>query len=870
MSAAPSSVESRLEVLECHFTWDLDPSRANFLRLRDKLMDIGTEEGNMWLGHIYNLQGYIHHQLGLVQEALQFFTRAAETFHQIRTSNSDEGPWLVVNYGNLAWLYHHLGDQAQSESYLSKVDALKTKHPSPSQDQLHPEVGAEKAWTLMKFSKDKKLLAVDLFQEAIKIQPDRVEWCTSQVLALVSAHKHSDTALDDEILDKMKMAKERDPENLYLAVQCLEQCAKKGEDMKDEARELAAKILVNPVGSYNGMKAILRLYRRSVSVDEAMDLAEEALLQHPDNRYLKRCAALCYKWKIVFYRDSTVNETMLDRAVSLLKEVIHLYPDSCLLKELDLANIYAKSNHSLPKAEEIYKNLLQRDLEPADRQLLYNQYGKYLKCDRQDSHRAREYQKKAAEISHESFYRQNSIKDLEQFKRGSWNTVCEEIGLSPMESRLEVLECHFTWDLDPNRSKLFRLRDQLMDIGTEEGNMWLGHIYNLQGYIHHQLGLVQEALQFFTRAAETFHQIRTSDSDEGPWLVVNYGNLAWLYHHLGDQAQSESYLSKVDALRTKHPSPSQDQLHPEVSAEKAWTLMKSNKIRKLLAVELFGKAIKIQPDRVEWCTSQVLALVSAHKHSDTALDDEILDKMKMAKEQDPENLYLAVRYLSRRADKEEDVKDEARKLAAKILVNPVSSYNGMKAILRLYRRIMSDDEAMDLAEEALLQHPDNRYLKRCAALCYKWKIASHRDGAVNQSTIDRAVSLLKEVIHLYPDSCLVKELDLAYVYAKSNHSLPEAEEIYKNLLQRDLEPADRQMLYSRYANYLHFDRQHYNKSLRYHMKAAEIPHESFHRTNSIRILENTRRRGRNRMCGEIGVFLENLEESSQPPSAGYQ
>ncbi|XP_029988242.1 interferon-induced protein with tetratricopeptide repeats 1B-like [Sphaeramia orbicularis] len=441
---------------------------------------------------------------------------------------------------------------------------------------------------------------------------------------------------------------------------------------------------------------------------------------------------------------------------------------------------------------------------------------------------------------------------------------------SSVESRLEVLESHFTWDLDLSRANSLHLRDKLMDIGTEEGNMWLGHIYNLQGYIHHQLGLVQEALQFFTRAAETFHQIRTSDSDEGPWLVVNYGNLAWLYHHLGDQAQSESYLSKVNALKTKHPTPSQDQLHPEVGAEKAWTLMKFSKDKKLLAVDLFEKAIKMQPDRVEWCTSQVLALVSAHKHSDTALDDEILDKMKIAKERDPENLYLAVRYLSLRADKEEDVKDEARELAAKILVNPVSSYNGMKAILRLYRRSVSDDEAIDLAEEALLQHPDNRYLKRCAALCYKWKIVFYKDGAVNQSTIDRAVSLLKEVIHLYPDSSLVKELDLANVYAKSNHSLPEAKEIYKKLLQRDLEPAERQMLYHQYAKYLHYDVEHYNKSLKYHMKAAEIPHESFYRTNSIKVLENTRRRGRNRMCGEIGVFLENLEESSQPASAGYQ
>ncbi|XP_029987555.1 interferon-induced protein with tetratricopeptide repeats 1B-like [Sphaeramia orbicularis] len=433
---------------------------------------------------------------------------------------------------------------------------------------------------------------------------------------------------------------------------------------------------------------------------------------------------------------------------------------------------------------------------------------------------------------------------------------------SSVESRLEVLECHFTWDLDPNRPYLFSLRDKLRDIGTEDGNVWSGHIYNLQGYIHHQLDLVQEALRFFTRAAETFRQTRTSDSDEGPWLVVNYGNLAWLYHHLGDRAQSESYLSKVDSLKAKYPRPSQDRLHPEVGAEKAWTLMKFSKDKKLLAVDLFEEAVTVEPDRAEWCTSQVLALASAHKHSDAALDDDILDKMKMAKEQDPENLYLAVLYLSQRAKKEEDVKDEARELAAKILLNPVGSYSGIKAVLRLYRRCVSDDEAIDLAEEALRKHPDNRYLKRCAALCYKWKIMSHKGGIVDQSTIDRGVGLLTEVIHLYPDSSLVKELDLADVYAKSNHSVPEADRIYKNLLQNvgSLEPVDKQMLYHHYAKYLFFDREQNGKSITYLMKAAAIPLESFYRRDSIKNLEKIRGRCRNKRCKEIEEFLDRLPE----------
>ncbi|KAL7396757.1 hypothetical protein ABVT39_011292 [Epinephelus coioides] len=316
MTAAQSqtTLESKLEALQCHFTWDLDPSRSKLLRLRDNLEDIGTEEGNSWLGHIYNLRGFIQYKLGFKEDAQRLFSKAAEAFSQMR--NTDEGPWLVVNYGNLAWLHHHLGEQAESQAYLSKVDALINKYPSPCQDELHPEICAEKAWTLMKFRE--KQLAADYFEKAIRMQPDMVEWNTSHVLGLVGAFKHSETGLETDILEKMRLAKEQDPENLYLAALYLEKCAENGERIEDEARELARKVLRNPVSSSSGIKPLLWVYRRYVSIDEAIDLAEEALDNHPDERYLKRCVTLCYKWKI--YRDSLPKQSMIDRAISLLED----------------------------------------------------------------------------------------------------------------------------------------------------------------------------------------------------------------------------------------------------------------------------------------------------------------------------------------------------------------------------------------------------------------------------------------------------------------------------------------------------------------------------------------------------------------------
>ncbi|KAL7397586.1 hypothetical protein ABVT39_024523 [Epinephelus coioides] len=430
-SAAQSqtTLESKLEALQCHFTWDLDPSRSKLFRLRDNLEDIGNKEGNSWLGHIYNLRGFIQYKLGFKEDAQRLFSKAAEAFRQMR--NADEGPWLVVNYGNLAWLHHHLGEQAESQAYLSKVDALINKYPSPSQDELHPEICAEKAWTLMKFSAEQRQLAADYFEKAIRMQPGMVEWNTSHVLGLVGAFKHRETGLDADILEKMRLAKEQDPENLYLAALYLEKCAEKGENIEDEARALASLVLRNPVGSSSGIKPLLWVYRHYISIDEAIDLAEEALENHPDERYLKRCVTLCYKWKI--YRDSRPKQRMIDGTISLLEDVISLYPHSSLVKKLDLANIYVKSNKDQAKAEQIYEELvnhqlLKSDVEPEDKQLIYNCYARYLYFQRQDRKGSIKYHIKAAEIPHESTVRDNSITILRKNKDKS-------------EMRREIEEC---------------------------------------------------------------------------------------------------------------------------------------------------------------------------------------------------------------------------------------------------------------------------------------------------------------------------------------------------------------------------------------------------------------------------------------------
>ncbi|XP_075901668.1 interferon-induced protein with tetratricopeptide repeats 2-like [Nelusetta ayraudi] len=430
---------------------------------------------------------------------------------------------------------------------------------------------------------------------------------------------------------------------------------------------------------------------------------------------------------------------------------------------------------------------------------------------------------------------------------------------SSLESQLGALQCHFTWSLlKDSRSRLPRLLKQLEDIGTEEGTPWLGHSYNLQGFTQWALGSAQDACTLFSRAAETLERDPWFTE---PWLLVNYSNLAWLRHHQGEPEESRAYLAKVSALMEQHPPPSQDQLHPEVNAEKAWTLMKFGEERKQEAEESFQSAIHRRPDMVEWNTSYVLLKVRAFKFR--PLDDELLDKLREATRLDPGNQYLSIQYLydrSKRREDGEDVEDEVRELAEKVLENPISSYSGWKSVLRIYRDYGLYNEAIGLADEALRRHPDQRYLKMCAALCYKWKIFSFKERRPEQRLIERAIRLHQEVIKLYSQA-LSKRINLADVKARSPEYLDQAEELYQELLlQTDLEPAGKQMVYNRYAKFLFSHRQNREESIRYHMKAAEIPCKSFFRDDSNNTLKRIVEQGRNRLCGEIQEFLRNLDD----------
>ncbi|KAK2878831.1 hypothetical protein Q8A67_019622 [Cirrhinus molitorella] len=166
-------LKQHLQKLECHFTWDLGQYRNELQGLRRNIQDI-LEQGCNRLVHHYNLLSYIQQTLGSDTEALDYLKKAESVMQEQGTEEA--AVRLQVNKANLAWVYFLMGDMDKSKAYLEGVKRLQRMHPAPPKCTLHPEVSAEKGWTLMKFNKTKKYQAIDYFKMALKAEPERNEW----------------------------------------------------------------------------------------------------------------------------------------------------------------------------------------------------------------------------------------------------------------------------------------------------------------------------------------------------------------------------------------------------------------------------------------------------------------------------------------------------------------------------------------------------------------------------------------------------------------------------------------------------------------------------------------------------------------------
>ncbi|XP_048046246.1 interferon-induced protein with tetratricopeptide repeats 1-like [Megalobrama amblycephala] len=425
---------------------------------------------------------------------------------------------------------------------------------------------------------------------------------------------------------------------------------------------------------------------------------------------------------------------------------------------------------------------------------------------------------------------------------------------SSLKSNLERLECHFTWDLGQNRNELLKMKRNMEDV-DQETCTWPVHYYNLLGYIHQALGSSTEALMNLDKAESVIQGQGTEEA--GVRLQVNKANLAWVYFHLGEMEKSKEYLEEVERLQQMHPAPPECTLHPEVSGEKGWTLVKFDLSKKHQAIDCFKMALKAQPDKKEW--HKGLAMVMNMEFAQSQFTPEqIVEQLKIAHEKDPNSLLLHAHYLLKLSDQEnvssKNIEREMQDLLERTL--ETGNLEGLHIILRYYSKEISYDKAVQIAERVQEKFPSSGLASKLLANSYKWKVYKMEGSEEKKIFARKAIKLYEEAVRHNPHSYKAK-IALASMYRYVNN-MNRSDEIYQQLLSeiKDLSPNRQQHIYYNYAYHLR-DCGQYDESIKYHMKVAKIPSDSVDKQKSINFLQKTVRKGKSRHCEEILLILRN-------------
>ncbi|XP_051725305.1 interferon-induced protein with tetratricopeptide repeats 1-like isoform X2 [Ctenopharyngodon idella] len=425
---------------------------------------------------------------------------------------------------------------------------------------------------------------------------------------------------------------------------------------------------------------------------------------------------------------------------------------------------------------------------------------------------------------------------------------------SPLRSSLERLECHFTWDLGQHRNELLGMKRNMEDV-DQETCTWPVHYYNLLAYIHQALGSNTEALMYLDKAESVIQEQGTEEA--GVRLQINKANLAWIYFHLGELDKSKGYVEEVERLQQMHPAPPGCTLHPEVSGEKGWTLVKFNKSKKRQAIDYFKMALKAQPDRKEWAKGLAVAMSRAYIKSELTpeLEADILEAVKTASEIDSNDLFLQSLYILKKSEVQAETNDEK---VQRFLDKTLSTGNldGLGYILE-YFKIISVERAIQEGQRVQEKFPTSTKVLKILADVYRCKVFSMKeDSRERQAWAQKCIKLFEEVVRNYPD-CVRGRLSLAALHHYA-HNTERADEIYRQLLSEedDLPPHSQQLLYYSYACHLYQCRQSRDQSICFHMKAAAIQNTSHDKQKSIMILKKTVENGRNSRCELISEFLK--------------
>ncbi|KAJ8366169.1 hypothetical protein SKAU_G00150000 [Synaphobranchus kaupii] len=339
-SIQDSMLLAKLRQLECHFTWDLDAMDLKDVKIRVKnYIDLAEgEERN--IGWSYSNQAFTKYMQGHLEEARDDLAKAEQHIREQHGDNCEKQ--LIVTYGNFAWVYYHMDEHVQSQTYLDKMEKIKKKFPTESPSALHPEIYGEKGRAFLTFVWQYYEKAKECFEKALELEPEVIEWNDGYAVTLFRTESDLTSFEESPASKQLRRVLELDPNNAHMMVLLGMKHADYAE--YEQAEELMERAMeLEPEKPYV-TQYVAKYYRKNGKVDESISLLKRALERTPDSAFLHLQLGLSYDRK---------TENLFTLSIQHLEQAISLKP-SFITAMVKLARIHAKGKDNR-KAEEMFK-----------------------------------------------------------------------------------------------------------------------------------------------------------------------------------------------------------------------------------------------------------------------------------------------------------------------------------------------------------------------------------------------------------------------------------------------------------------------------------------------------------------------------------
>ncbi|KAK2876613.1 hypothetical protein Q8A67_020709 [Cirrhinus molitorella] len=368
MSSIQESLQSKLDQLECHFTWDFkkeDLVLTNILnRLEEQAkMGLGGEQG---VARTHCSLGYVKFLLGRKEEALADLLKSETLIKEKLGVNCDKT--LIVTYGNFAWINYHMKNYTECESYLMKLQKInETFSAEPSSVS---EVLGEKGWAYLKFSRKYYDKAVEVFQKAVELDPENSEWNAGYAKALFRIEPGTSCTVDSPAIKQLRQTIDIEPDDdastVLLAVKLLF-CSK---ELMNESEKLIEKALNGSPDNPHVIRYVGKYFRNQGSVDRSIALLKKALEKSQNSAFIHHQLAMCYRTKKINLlkekREVNWNEVnnARNQCISYLEKATSL-KGSFVIAMSELALQYGEKR-DLPKAEKLFEKTFKTAREKND------------------------------------------------------------------------------------------------------------------------------------------------------------------------------------------------------------------------------------------------------------------------------------------------------------------------------------------------------------------------------------------------------------------------------------------------------------------------------------------------------------------------